>query len=179
MAEAKTTKCLKCGKDMRYSTKKPKYCTVCTAIQKKEKAKTAPKKTTGGYKKKPDNKNTQGELILFKVLDDILGKHDFINHGYYSFLKSPKGYPMQLDRYYPDLKLAFEYDGKQHETYQKYIHKSLKNFEYYKECDRLKEQYCKDAGITLIRVAWNHKITAEALQRDIQKHNRELYNKIF
>jgi very-short-patch-repair endonuclease len=84
-----------------------------------------------------------------------------------------------MDRYYPDLKLGFEYDGKQHEEYNKYIHKSKKNFEYYKECDKLKEVACKNKGITLIRVAYNYKITPDALKLDILKANKKLHNQIF
>lgn len=177
MSELKVTTCSECGKDIKYTTKKPKVCTVCRT--RKKKATSSTKKTTSGYKKRPDNKNTQGELILFRALDQLLEGHDFINHGYYSFLPSPKGYPLQIDRYYPDLKLGWEFDGKQHEEYNKYIHKSKKNFDYYKECDRLKEKYCKEKGITLIRIAWNYKITPEALAKDILKVNKELYKKLW
>ena len=177
MSEIKVTTCSECGKEIKYTTKKPKVCTVCRNLAKTDKP--AAKKKTSSYKKKPDNKNTQGELILFRALDELLKGHDYINHGYYSFLPSPKGYPLQLDRYYPELKLAWEFDGKQHEEYNKYIHKSKKNFEYYKECDKLKEKNCKVCGITLIRIAWNYKITPEALKLDILKTNKDLYNKIF
>lgn len=178
MSELKVTTCSKCGKEIKYTTKKPSICSVCRSTAKKE-TKPAAKKKTGSPKKRPDNKNTQGELILFRALDQLLKGHDFINHGYYSFLSSPKGYPLQLDRYYPDLKLAWEFDGKQHEEYNKYIHKSKKNFDYYKECDRLKEKYCKQRGIVLIRIAWNYKITPEALKIDIHKNSKTLYNQIF
>jgi len=179
MSELKVTNCSECGKEIKYTTKKPKVCTVCRTRKKQKKATTPAKKTTGGYKKRPDNKNTQGELILFRALDQLLEGHDFINHGYYSFLPSPKGYPLQIDRYYPELKLGWEFDGKQHEEYNKYIHKSKKNFDYYKECDRLKEKYCKEKGITLIRIAWNYKITPEALAKDILKVNKELHKKLW
>ena len=177
MEELKTTTCDMCNKQIKYKTKKPKVCTVCRA-KTKTVEKAAPKKA-GTYKRRPDNKNTQGELVLFRALDQLLVGHDFINHGYYSYLKSPKGYALQLDRYYPDIKLAFEFDGKQHEEYNKYIHKSKKNFDYYKECDKLKEKYCKQRGITLIRIAWNYKITPEALKLDIKKANENLHSKLF
>ncbi|MDK2600617.1 hypothetical protein QO179_24295 [Bacillus stercoris] len=180
MNELKVTKCAECGKEIKYTTKKPRVCSVCRSKKKKDaKSKTSPKKPSGSNRKYPDNKNTQGELILFRALDSLLEGYDYINHGYYSFLLSPKGYPLQIDRYYPDLKLGWEFDGKQHAEYNKYIHKSKKNFDYYKECDKLKEKYCKEKGITLIRVAWNHKITEDALKIDIKKKNRDLYRKLF
>lgn len=180
MSDLKTTTCQECGKEVKYITKKPKKCMVCRTTNSKASGKNkTTKKKSGGYSKKPDNKNTQGELILFKALDPLLKGHKYINHGYYSFLLSPKGYPMQLDRYYPDLKLAWEFDGKQHSEYNKYIHRSKQNFEYYKQCDRLKEKQCREEDITLIRIAWNYKITEDALRLDIKKANPELYKKLF
>jgi len=166
--EIKTTTCMECGRSIRYTTKKPKKCTSCRSKAKKK-----------GYRKKPDTKHTQGEVLLFRALDLLLPQYEYINHGFYSFLQSPKGYPMQLDRYYPTLKLAWEFDGRQHEEYSKYLHGSKEEYLYYRECDRLKEKQCRDRGITLIRVAWNHKITPEALKRDIQKANRKLYQQLF
>lgn len=173
----KVTQCESCGKDVTYATKKPKFCQVCRTTNATKKP--TKKKSSGSGGKKPDNKNTAGELILFKALDGILKEHKYINHGYYSFLLSPKGYPMQLDRYYPDLKLAFEFDGKQHDEYNKFIHRSKANFEYYKQCDRLKEKQCREEGVTLIRIAYNYKITGDALKIDIKKANPELYKQLF
>lgn len=182
--EVKTTQCNVCSKDIKYTTKMPKKCSTC----KGKKTTTATKKplTTkkvGGkkktYKKPPANKNTQGELVLFRALDKLLKDQVFINHGYYSSLPSPKGYPMQLDRYYPELKLAWEFDGKQHEEFNKYIHKTKANFEYYKQCDALKEKQCKQQGITLIRIAYNYKISPEALKFDIKKADKGIYEKLF
>jgi hypothetical protein len=177
--DIKTTQCSVCGKEIKYTTKMPKKCSTC-----KNKKTTTPVKKSGGtkkktYKKPPANKNTQGELVLFRALDKLMKDEMFINHGYYSNLPSPKGYPMQLDRYYPELKLAWEFDGKQHEEFNKYIHKTKANFEYYKECDELKEKYCKQQGITLIRIAYNYKISPEALKFDIKKADKKLYEKLF
>ena len=166
MSDEKKTTCRKCGKEITYKTKPPSTCHIC-----KNK-----KKTRRQYPKK---KNTKGELYLFAVLDNILRGRTYINHGYYSMLPSPKGAPMQLDRYYPELRLAFEYDGPQHETYSPFIHKSYENFQYMKECDKVKEELCKKLGITLIRVHYKHRITDESLKLDIKKANKELYKKLF
>lgn len=179
MSEVKTTSCGDCQRDIKYTTRKPKTCTACRAKKKAvPSAKKTPAKKTG-YKKKPDNKNTNGELVLFRALDKLLKGHLFINHGYYSNIPSPKGYAMQLDRFYPDLNLAFEFDGRQHAEFSKYIHKTQKNFDYYKECDKLKEAHCKELGITLIRVAWNYRIAPEALEKDILKANPQMHKKLF
>lgn len=172
MSEAKITKCKKCGSNIPYKTKPPTICSKCKTAKvagKKQKTK----------RRFPKKRNTKGELYLFAILNSILKDHCYINHGYYSMLPSPKGSPLQLDRYYPELKLAFEYDGQQHESFNKFIHKTLDNYKYMMECDKLKDEYCKELGMTLIRVSYKHKITDEAIKVDIKKQNPELYKKLF
>ena len=91
--EKKTKPCASCGKPVPYTTKPIKYCANCRKPTKKR------------YKHKA--KGSNGERGLFALLDKFI-RADYVNNGYYSFLRSPKGAPLQLDRYYPDLKLAFE-----------------------------------------------------------------------
>jgi very-short-patch-repair endonuclease len=163
------TKCTECSASIQYVTRKPKKCADC------KKAKKKPKRSGGRF---PKNKNTTAEMQMFAVIDTILSGYDFINHGYYSFLLSPKLSPLQLDRYYPDLKLAFEYDGKQHDEYVKFIHKSKSNFDYYKVCDALKDKGCKQRGITLIRVDHKDKLNEQLVARKIKEANEALYARL-
>ncbi len=157
----KFTECITCHKDIQYTTRKPKLCASC-----KLNAKPVKKRRGGRF---PKNKGTNAELIMFSLIDQLsLGSY-FVNHGYYSFLLSPKQAPMQLDRFYPEIMLAFEYDGHQHDTYVKFIHKNIKNFEYYQECDRLKDKLCKKAGVTLARISYKDKLTVENVIHAIHK----------
>lgn len=165
-----TTNCTVCGKAIAYTTRKPKKCAEC------KKTKVEKKPRRGG--RFPRNKGTNGEMGMFYSIDQTIIGLPFINHGYYSFLPSPKHSPMQLDRYYPDIKLAFEYDGEQHDKYIKYIHKSKANFEYYQACDRLKTKSCKDYGITLIRVDHKAKVTPNLIVDLIQQANPALFEKL-
>lgn len=105
---------------------------------------------------------------MFKVLDDMYDA-EYINNGYYSWLKSPRGAPMQLDRYYPDLKLAFEHHGNQHFQYNKYYHKSKSQFNYLQECDRLKAELCKAHGIQLVVIDYRDKITPELINQRLKE----------
>lgn len=123
---------------------------------------------------RPKKKNTNGEMILFRILDNII-PFEHVNHGYYSFLLTPRGGKMQLDRYYPGLNLAFEFQGTPHDTYFPEIHGSYEEFEYYQECDAIKKRICKERGITLIEVKYNHILTDEAILLDIKKHNSNLW----
>lgn len=120
-------------------------------------------------KRKPQNNNEQ---LLFKVLDEVLPGQYYIRNGYYSFLMSPKGRPMQYDIYYPDLKLAFEYQGKQHYRYSSYFFKDKKQFKYLQKCDQLKKKLSKELGITLIVIDYKKKITPEYIIKRIKLAKR-------
>jgi very-short-patch-repair endonuclease len=163
------TKCTDCGKNIQYTTRKPKTCAECKKPKKK------PKRSGGKF---PKNKNTTAEMNMFVALNSVLFGYDFINHGYYSFLLSPKYSPLQLDRYYPDLKLGFEYDGKQHDEFVKFIHKTKSNFEYYKACDALKDRGCKEKGVTLIRFDHKEKLNGQLVVDKIKVANPALYERL-
>ncbi len=151
----KSTKCA-CGNTIYYKTKPPTKCEECKSKRK-------------GYSHKV-NSSSNGELLMFNTLDSIL-KLDYINNGYYSWLQSPKGSPMQLDRYYPDIKLGFEYQGAQHYRFNKYFHKTKKQFLYLQQCDTLKSQLCVVKGITLIHIRYDKSLTREYLISRIQDTN--------
>jgi hypothetical protein len=126
----------------------------------------APKKTDKSI-------GSSHEALMIKLLNELLPNHIYIKNGYYSFLMSPKNQPMQLDVYFPDLKLAFEYQGRQHTHYSPYFFKSRKQFEYLKACDKLKKKLCKEAGITLICIDYTKKITSDYLKMRIVKAGRK------
>lgn len=105
---------------------------------------------------------------MFKILDEMFDE-DYINNGYYSWLMSPKGSPMQLDRYYPNLKLAFEHHGSQHFNHNKYYHKSKAKFDYLQECDRLKHRLCQARGVKLITMTYQDTLDQACIQQRIKE----------
>ncbi len=62
------------------------------------------------------------------------------------------GTRLRLDFYINDLKLAFEFDGEQHENYVPHFHGTKRKFQMAKQRDREKEQWCDVNQIRLIRV---------------------------
>lgn len=69
------------------------------------------------------------------------------------FLKNPvSGQNLELDGYCEELKLAFEYDGAQHNKYTPHFHKDRHDFDYQVSKDKYKSQKCKEFGIDLIRI---------------------------
>jgi hypothetical protein len=67
------------------------------------------------------------------------------------WLLSQKGYPLELDGYCEELKLAFEYNGKQHYAAIPYFG-GEKQFETIQMRDQRKRDICKEKGITLIEI---------------------------
>ena len=97
----KVTKCIECGGELFYKTNPPKRCEKCKNAR-------AKKKGNNNRKRKKRNPDFSKEFAMFTILDEIFKGETYIRNGYYSFLISPKGQPMQLDIYYPDRKLALE-----------------------------------------------------------------------
>lgn len=149
----KTTECLVCKTKIEYKTKKPKVCRKCREANRR---------------RKPRSK----EIRMFRALDEVFSGQYYIRNGYYSFLLSPKKAPMQLDIYYPDLKLAFEYDGSQHSQYNEYFFRNQQQFKYLQRCDALKDRLCKELGITLIRITHKNKITPQLIIKKILETDR-------
>jgi len=64
-----------------------------------------------------------------------------------SFLRNPvTGRNLELDCYNSELKLALEYNGKQHYKYLSYFHKNKQDFWNQKYRDYIKKRLCKDNG---------------------------------
>lgn len=63
--------------------------------------------------------------------------------------------PLELDCYESTLRLACEFQGRQHYYYTPYFHKTREDFEKQKERDAIKVALCKRLGIYLIRVPYS------------------------
>ncbi len=128
----------------------------------KGKPKVKPRNSKGPYNSKREWK----VMMLFnKILPNLIA----IDNGFYSWLKSPHGSPMQLDRYYPELKLAIEVDGRQHVQYSTYFHSSIDAFEHQKRCDKIKNKVCNERGIKLIRIRYDMPLNLESLLRRLRR----------
>jgi hypothetical protein len=148
---------MECGKTVTYNTNKPNRCQACK--EKREKKFTY-------QQRKPQRSKKEG--LMQQILNQLLPDAEYIDNGYYSWLESPRGASLQLDRYYPELKLAFEFNGRQHYEFNRYMHKDYKAFEYLQECDKKKRKDCKKHGVTLITIKYNKIITEEYLLKRLK-----------
>ncbi len=154
----KTASCTKCGAKLNYKTKKPKFCKKCNPYK-------------GVYKQPKANlpQQSKSEREMHKVMAMILPNDEYIIGGYYNWLMSPKNQPMQLDMFFPKLNLAFEFNGRQHYTYNSYMHKTKEAFEYLRACDKLKARLCVEQGINLLTIKYDKDITKGYLIRRLQE----------
>lgn len=68
------------------------------------------------------------------------------------FLRYKRKACLELDGYCEELKIAFEYNGKQHYEPSAYFKQDEKSFQYLVESDRWKYRKCIDQGIFLVVV---------------------------
>jgi len=129
-----TIKHLKCGKiyKARYSDIQCHYtgCPICANV-----------------------KVSNGE----KYILDYLDKNGFIKdkdfyYGYTGLDIIDKS-KLHLDFYFPDLNLAIEYDGRQHYFPVNYFG-GQKQFELIKRHDKIKDEYCAEHNIKLVRISY-------------------------
>lgn len=84
------------------------------------------------------------------------------------WLKGFKGKSLEIDAYCEDLKLAIEYQGKQHYEFIPAWHKTQ---EYFQECqarDELKRQLCTQNGVTLFEIPFIEKPNKESVEDHIE-----------
>ena len=89
-----------------------------------------------------------GELFIWEYLNNYnincIFQHSFEDCRYKR--------PLRFDFYLPDYNMCIEFDGRQHFCYNtKY---SLGRFDDIKKRDKIKDDYCKDNNIKLLRISY-------------------------
>jgi very-short-patch-repair endonuclease len=70
---------------------------------------------------------------------------------------------LRLDFYLPELNLAWEYDGIQHQEYTDHFHKNKTEFYLAQNRDEQKEFICDQLGIKLVRVPYDQELSIELI----------------
>ena len=86
---------------------------------------------------------------LFRGVMEIIFNYKFSSCRP-KWLKSDKNYTLQIDGYNKELKLGFEYQGKQHFVFSSFFHKTQENLERRKINDKTKAKILKDKNIFML-----------------------------
>lgn len=117
------------------------------------------KSSTGQKEKRGDKKERDRKRVFEERCRDILEK--IFNKSFPkkrpAWLRNDErgtntGYKLELDCYNSELKLALEYNGKQHRVYPNTWHETKKDFDDQKKRDRLKVIRCEEENVNLIVV---------------------------
>lgn len=95
-------------------------------------------------------KKSKGEEKIEQYLKD--NNIEYIPQKKFIDLVSDKDKLLPYDFYLVNRNIIIEFDGKQHDEYIPYFHKSKKAFEELVKRDKLKNKYATDNGIKLIRI---------------------------
>ena len=102
----------------------------------------------------PKCKRSKGEEIVEKYL--IENNISFIYQKKFDECKNIKTLP--FDFYLPDYDCCIEYDGPQHFIMDGYINKNQDELDLRIKCDEIKNEYCKNNNIRLIRIKYDESI---------------------
>lgn len=97
----------------------------------------------------PKCKRSIGE----EVISDYLIENNIIHIDEYKFKDCIYKNPLQFDFYLPEYNLCIEYDGKQHFESVEFFGGD-KKFEELKKRDKIKNEYCKENNIHLLRIPY-------------------------
>ncbi|MEK6882783.1 MAG: hypothetical protein AABY22_24380 [Nanoarchaeota archaeon] len=113
-------------------------------------------------------KETEMYVIVRKLFPNIV----IVKHA-----RKIIGNNLEFDVFIPSLKIAFEYNGKQHydkKTFD-FINKDKYTFDRYIALDNLKKELCQKEGIKLFIVKYDEKLNEDTILNKLKSHQEELY----
>ena len=117
-------------------------------------------------------RRSKGEQICYEILVELTGK-EFTKIRPNWLINPITRECMEIDLYNEELQLGVEYNGRQHEEYNDFMHQGSKEkFRAQQYRDYLKNDICKKRGVYLITVSHKikHKDIRKYLEAELKKY---------
>lgn len=99
------------------------------------------------------------------VIEQVLNEKA-VRDRRYNWMKSPKGYSLEIDGYYPQHNLAVEFQGQHH--YKKSF-LGYGDLQYQQQCDQIKREAIAAKGIIFLEVKYDEPLTEEHLSTRLEE----------
>jgi hypothetical protein len=117
------------------------------------------------------NHNFKRQYSMTRILKQLFPKDLIYDSFYIEDLRFATGKTPQLDAYFPNLMIAFEYQGEQHYGHTAFQRDNLKTVQ---RRDEEKAQKCRKYGITLVAVPYWWNGSKDQLAASIQQVRPDL-----
>lgn len=107
----------------------------------------------------------ENEKQMIKIIRELYPKHEVKTHDRTTL----DG--LEIDCYIPELKLGFEYNGKQHYEHVKIFHKTIEDFKKQKERDIEKMKRAKNKGIKIITIRYDEAVIKDVLSKKLNQED--------
>lgn len=107
--------------------------------------------------RRSNRKVSRGQSSLTSIVKKLIPNEKIVNEHHI-------GDKLRLDVYCPAYNLAFEYHGRQHFYHVPHFHEKYEDFVRAQENDRLKEEKCRQQGITLVVFKYNDNLSEEIVR---------------
>ena len=109
--------------------------------------------------------NSRGEALIQKILTEL--NINFITQYTFKDCINPKTqHKLKFDFYLPDYNCCIEYDGIQHFKYTNEGWNTEQHFQELQKRDKIKNQYCLEHGIYLIRIPYTEYNNIEKILKE-------------
>lgn len=107
---------------------------------------------------------SKGEIDLGQVLAAEFPHYKIIPQ----YAIKIKNHTLFIDYYIPQLRLAIEYDGRQHQEFVQHYHHDQIGFKDSQYRDSLKNTWCTENNVWLIRVSHREEISLEIIRSKLK-----------
>ena len=92
---------------------------------------------------------SRGEYLMFEYLELLFPDKAPFDNCRYSWLANPvTGQHLEIDRYYPELRVGFEFQGEQHFRQVN----GMGDYKHIVYLDKLKKRLCKQSKVLLVAI---------------------------